>query len=236
MKTCSELRFRSWWSFALPPAFNPSTHFQIFVPNFPIRHDNSLEFQPLFWTLLLHTDPTSSHRPTLPLRISGRDPWGGNLLCPITSYDFADKHWPVQTSTSLSHPCLVPPQNSSALEAPYHSFTPIRDPGIQFHTRTRVSPYCPHITVSSLVQFQFLLILVSVPVPCSNCLLCCPCCTHRFPVSNLYSNLFLFLWLCSLTRIYRPHLYYIWYVRISLWLLFSLSTQPLVTSDIHPLP
>src|SRR5882724_8801245 len=37
--------------------YPPVPHFRIFVPNFTIHHDNSLKFQPLFKTPLLHTEP-----------------------------------------------------------------------------------------------------------------------------------------------------------------------------------
>ena len=78
-------------------------------------------------------------------------------------------------------------------------------------------------------------ILVPVPVLCSDiAFLCYPCCTHCFPV---FQPIFWYfpipngyaLWLIYKTLT----LYVIQYVEYQLWLLLSLSTWPLVTSDIN---
>ena len=75
------------------------------------------------------------------------------------------------------------------------------------------------------------------PVPCSDiAFLCFPCCTHHLPV---FQSIFHYVpvpkWLCSQTCIYRPPPCTVFNMfEYRLWLLFSLSTQPLVTSDIHP--
>src|SRR5882724_2802949 len=83
-------------------------------------------------------------------------------------------------------PALVPPQNSSALEAPLS----------QLHTDSRdsrdlvpclnlgITNTILNITISSLVPVPVpVLILVPVPIPCSDiAFLCFPCYTHCFPV------------------------------------------------------
>src|SRR5882724_10870572 len=91
---------------------------------------------------------------------------------------------------NLSHPvtppALVPPWNSSALEAPLS----------QLHTNSRdsqnlvpclnsgITNTVLNITISSLVPVPVpVLILVPVPVLCSKItFLCFPSCTHHFPV------------------------------------------------------
>src|SRR5882724_42629 len=88
-------------------------------------------------------------------------------------------------TSPVTPPALVPPQNSSTLEALLS----------QLHTDSQDSwNLVPHsnlgitttlnISVSSLVPVPVPVpILVPVPIPCSNiAFLCFPCCTHHFPV------------------------------------------------------
>jgi len=90
-------------------------------------------------------------------------------------------------SHPLSHPlALVPPRNSSALEALLSQLhTDSRDSrNLVPRSNSGITNADLNITISSLVPVPVpVLILVPVPVPCSDiAFLCFPSCTHHFPV------------------------------------------------------
>src|SRR5882724_5329971 len=88
----------------------------------------------------------------------------------------------------VTSPALVPPQNSSALEALLSQLhTDSRDSqNLVPHSNSGIINATLDISLSSLVPVPVpvpVLILVPVPVPCSDiAFLCLPSCTHRFPV------------------------------------------------------
>src|SRR5882724_3943969 len=86
----------------------------------------------------------------------------------------------------VTPPALVPPWNSSALEAPLSQLhTDSQDSqNLVPHLNSGITNTTLNISVSSLVPVPVPVpILVPVPVPCSDiALLCSPSCTHRFPV------------------------------------------------------
>ena len=136
------------------------------------------------------------------------------MLCPITLTWLC---WLILASSkpvtsTVTPPALVPPRNSSALEAllsQLHTdswdswnLVPCSNWGI---TNTDLN-----ITVSSLVP-------VPVPVPCSDiAFLCFPSCTHRFPV---FRSVFQYVPV--------PNDYVLWLVYIVLYLICS-STLTIV--------
>jgi len=83
-------------------------------------------------------------------------------------------------------PALVPPRNSSTLEALLSQLhTDSQDSwNLVPHSNSGITNTDLNITVSSLVPVPVpVLILVPVPVPCSDiAFLCFPSCTHHFPV------------------------------------------------------
>src|SRR5882724_992706 len=83
-------------------------------------------------------------------------------------------------------PALVPPWNSSALEASLSQLhTDSRDSqNLVLCSNSGITNTDLNITISILVPVPVpVLILVPVPVLCSNiAFLCFPSCTHRFPV------------------------------------------------------
>jgi len=138
-------------------------------------------------------------------------------------------------TSPVTPPALVPPRNSSALEAPLSQLhTDSRDSrNLVLHSNSGITNATLDISLSSLVPVP-----VPVPVPCSDiAFLCFPSCTHCFPV---FQSVFRYVPV--------PNGYVLWLIYIDppctildmfkyrLWLLFSLSTPPLVTSNIHPTP
>jgi len=133
------------------------------------------------------------------------------------------------------HPCHTPctssTQNSSALEALLSQLhmTP-RFQNLVPHSNS-VSPIPPSNKVSSLVQFQLLFLSVfqhSIPVfPSVHIAFLCSIVFQYVPVPNGYA---------LDSYIYRPHLYYIWYVWISTLtiVLIVYSTSGPSTSIRHP--
>jgi len=160
------------------------------------------------------------------------------MLCPVT---LTWLHWQTSASSETGHiPCHTPGTSStSELISPWSTLS-------QLHTDSRdsrnlvsalelgIHRYRLNIAVLSLVpSSSSILILVPVPVPVfRHSIPVFPSCTHRFPVSDPYSTMFLSygyaLWLVYIT----PTLYIFDMFEYRLWLLFSLSTRPLVTSNI----
>src|SRR5882724_9391837 len=119
----------------------------------------------------------------------------------------------------VTPPALVPPWNSSALEAPLSQLhTDSRDSrNLVLCSNSGITNTTLNITISSLVPVPVPVPnLVPVPIPCSSiAFLCFPCCTHCFPV---FRSVFCYvpvpngyaLWLVCID----PTLYYIQYVQI----------------------
>ena len=121
------------------------------------------------------------------------------MLCPITLMWFADKSWivPNLSHPPITPPALVPPQNSSTLEALLS----------QLHTDSWDSQnlvLCSNLGITNTTLNIPILslvpvpvpdpILVPVPVPCPNiAFLCYPCCTHHLAVFWPVLQYFLFL-------------------------------------------
>jgi len=106
------------------------------------------------------------------------------MLCPITLTWLC---WQISASSEpVTPPALVPPWNSSAIEAPLSQLhTDSRDSrNLVLRSNSGITNTTLNITVSSLVPVPVPVPnLVPVPIPCSDiAFLCFPCCTHRFPV------------------------------------------------------
>src|SRR5882724_7441221 len=128
----------------------------------------------------VHGTPSALHRPPVPQDLGTRSLRGEYCYIPYHSRDFADKPQPVPNlSHPLSHPlALVPPRNSSALEALLSQLhTNSRDSrNLVPRSNSGITNTDLNITIASLVP-------VPVPVPCSDiAFLCFPSCTNRFPV------------------------------------------------------
>src|SRR5882724_8407461 len=89
-------------------------------------------------------------------------------------------------TSPVTPPALVPPRNSSALEAPLSQLhTDSQDSqNLVLRLNSGITNTDLNITISSLVPVPVpVLILVPVPILCSDItFLCFPCCTHSFPV------------------------------------------------------
>src|SRR5882724_668270 len=93
---------------------------------------------------------------------------------------------PEPVTSPVTPLALVPPRNSSALEALLSQLrTDSRDSWNSVpRSNSGITNTVLNITVSTLVPVPVpVLFLVPVPVPCSDiAFLCFPSCTHRFPV------------------------------------------------------
>src|SRR5882724_9158477 len=89
-------------------------------------------------------------------------------------------------TSPVTPPALVPPWNSSAIEAPLSQLhTDSRDSwNLVPCSNSGITNTILKITISSLVPVPVPVPnLVPVPILCSNItFLCLPCCTHHFPV------------------------------------------------------
>src|SRR5882724_1607080 len=100
-------------------------------------------------------------------------------------------------TSPVTPPALVPPQNSSALEAPLSQLhTDSQDSwNLVPHLKSGITNTTLNVSISSLVPVPVpVLVLVPVPIPCSDIAFLVSLAVHiAFLCSNPYSNMFLFL-------------------------------------------